>query len=226
MSVPSVSSLADELVTRVIVNLVMNAREAMPEGGRLTIAACEPLFTTRGAGGGTGLGLSTVLSLVQLSGGQVMLASQPGNGTSARLYLPAAARDDAASPAPGGGETILLVEDEAAVRNVTRQILQRRGYTVLAAATPDEALALAAARETSIDLLLSDVVIPEISGPKLARLVRALRPGLPVVFVSGYAEDILVQQMSQIEGAVFLAKPVDPETLLVTLRELLDRHAA
>jgi PAS domain S-box-containing protein len=253
---------------QVIVNLVMNARDAMPEGGRLTIAAratdlpravpavdgvvpagryvvvevedtgvgmdratlaraFEPLFSTKGAGGGTGLGLSTVLSLVQQSGGQVVVASEPGRGTAVRLFLPGVAAEEAAPPAPasGGTETILLVEDEAAVRHVTRQLLQRRGYSVLAAATPDEALAIAATAETQIHLLLSDVVIPDITGPKLARLLRALRPGLPVVFVSGYAEEAVVKQIAQIEGARFLAKPVDPDALLVALRNTLDQAA-
>ncbi len=255
-------------VEQVIVNLVVNARDAMPQGGALTmrtsnvdVAAAstrdhsvapgryvvisvtdtgvgidpetqkrifEPFFTTKEKPHGTGLGLATVYGIVSQSGGHIVVQSEPNRGSTFAIYLPRVAEHAAAASAvPAvavrrGSETILLVEDEDAVRGLTRRCLESSGYTVLQAASAEEALPIAANHSGRLDLLLTDVIMPGASGPELARRLLETRPGTRVLYVSGYTDASMASQGALDDGAFFLQKPFTPESLARKVREVLD----
>ena len=245
-------------IEQVLMNLVVNARDAMPGGGRLTLSTrnhpaadaavthvvlkvadtgCgidsavmahlfEPFFTTKEEGKGTGLGLATVYGIVHQSGGHLDVESAPGEGASFVVYLPRT--DEPATPASAataaagrGHETILVVEDEASIRSLAREILEGQGYAVLEAPGADEALRRAAEHAGPIHLLLTDVVMPGKSGVDLARDLLGLRPGLRVVYMSGYA-DRAVQ--ADAPGVAFVQKPFDPTLLARRVRATLDQR--
>jgi two-component system cell cycle sensor histidine kinase/response regulator CckA len=244
-------------IEQVIVNLVANARDAMPSGGVLTLEAApadgdyvrlsvtdtghgmdeatqrhifEPFFTTKALGEGTGLGLATVHGIVAQSGGSVRVTSAPGAGTTFEVLLPRA-RDGAVRRAtepppsrsrPGGGESILLVEDETAVRTATRRILERAGYAVTEAADGRAAIAVAEGMTRPIELLLTDVLMPGLTGPQLHRQLEAARPGLRVLYVSGYTDDEMLHRGMLLPGAAFLQKPFFGRALLEKVRAVLD----
>jgi two-component system, cell cycle sensor histidine kinase and response regulator CckA len=252
-------------VEQLLLNLTVNARDAMPEGGRLHFAtalgaplpahgdelptvrltvrdtgagmdtetrarAFEPFFTTKAQG--TGLGLATVYAIVEQAGGTVTLASELGRGTTVEILLPGITAAPATAPAhpaaepQAGGETILLVEDEEAIRSLMCDALGELGYRILGAAEADAALGLAEGFAGAIDLLITDVVLPGLSGPHLAERMAALRPGLRVLFISGYPEQIL-DRGEPFEGTVgFLAKPFRPLELARKIRSMLDSPAA
>ncbi|MBK8248514.1 MAG: response regulator [Gemmatimonadetes bacterium] len=255
-------------IEQVLMNLVVNARDAMERGGTIQVRirsrhvetestgpgpnlapgnwailevedtgagmsaellsrVFEPFFTTKGVGEGTGLGLSMVYGLVQQNGGHVELGSVPGRGTTARVYLPLETRPPAAAAEPtlhptvearpsGGSETVLLVEDEAIVRLLAVELLQRLGYRVLVAARPSEALPILADEAEEIDLLITDLVMPEMNGAELYQAAARARPGLRVMYMSGYAPDKILRETVQKPGTFFLAKPF-------TMRQLADR---
>ncbi len=254
---------------QVVMNLAVNARDAMPDGGTLTIETSqvtldeafadahwpvrpgryaqlamsdsgigmdagtqarifEPFFTTKELGKGTGLGLATVYGIVKQSEGFIWVYSEPGIGTTFRIYLPltpAAAEAPVTAPAPavrGGTETILLVEDSAAVREATRRALEAFGYTVVAAPDARAALDVAARRAGPIDLLLTDVVMPGLGGSQLAHELAASRPGARVLFMSGYTDDAIVRQRALFRGTHYLQKPFTRESLARKVREALD----
>ncbi len=254
---------------QVIVNLAINARDAMPEGGNLTIETAnveldqayaqqhggsspgphvmlavsdtgvgmdaetrarifEPFFTTKRRGEGTGLGLSTVYGIVTQSGGSIWVYSEPTRGTTFKVYFPSApAAEPQAVAAPRtegleGTETILLAEDQPEVRSVARAVLERYGYRVLEARHGDEALRILRAHREPIHLLLSDVVMPLMSGPELARLVQLEQSGIRVLYASGYTDDAIVRHGVLDPGVAFLQKPVTPTALLRKIRALLD----
>ncbi len=261
-------------IDQVLVNLAVNARDAMPEGGRLTVEtanvslepaqvqqfteaaagdyvrlavsdtghgmdpatlerAFEPFFTTKPEGRGTGLGLSTVYGIAQQNGGFVHLESAPGRGTTVAVYLPRLASGEAVdapsvepAAASKGGETILLVEDEAALRELGQELLEDLGYAVLAAASGPEALALAAGTGRPIDLLLTDVVMPGMNGHELAERLREARPGLPVLYASGYTADAIAQHGVLAPGLDLIEKPFTAAALAARVRAALDRRAA
>jgi two-component system cell cycle sensor histidine kinase/response regulator CckA len=255
---------------QVVVNLVVNARDALPRGGRVTVRTAavrlgaeqpgneppappgpyvslgvtddgaglspearahlfEPFFTTKELGKGTGLGLATVYGIVKQNNGFIYVDSAPGTGTSVRVYLPpapgpVATTEAGASPAAAarkGSETILLVEDETAVRQFARRALEANGYCVLAAPNGAEALAMAEAHAGPIHVLLTDVVMPGIGGPELARRLSAARPTLRVLYSSGYTDDETVRQGVREAGTAFLQKPFAPEDLLQKVAEVL-----
>jgi two-component system cell cycle sensor histidine kinase/response regulator CckA len=255
-------------LSQVLVNLAVNARDAMPEGGSLTIEAqdaslseeyaethlavapgtyvrlavsdtgagmtteiqarmFEPFFTTKPAGKGTGLGLSTVHGIVKQFGGHIFVYSEPEHGTTIKIYMPRAeAIAAAAAPrkqvaAARGSETILVVEDDAGILSVIRRMLEERGYPVLLAATPQLALELAAGHEGPIHLLLTDVVMPEMSGRQLAERLLRDWPGLPVLFMSGYTDDAMVHQGRLNPDTELLQKPFTTDTLLRRIRRVL-----
>ena len=256
-------------VEQVLMNLVVNARDAMPSGGTLTIETqnvdvdadraeaiggidegpyvgltvrdtgagmdeatlaqiFEPFFTTKGLGQGTGLGLATVYGIVKQAGGGIDVKSTPGKGTTFSIYL---ARREATAPprreeprgveAPEGTETVLVVEDQERLREVLGVVLRGFGYRVIAARDADDALRLSAEEAGPIQLLLTDVVMPRVSGPVLAQRIRESRPGIKVVFMSGFAADAMEQHGRLVQGASLLAKPFRPDDLGRALRAAL-----
>jgi len=259
---PLAPVMADQgQIEQVIVNLATNARDAMPDGGTLTMQtqmvdldgphAClvvtdsgtgidpaiaehvfEPFFTTKEQGRGTGLGLATVHGIVAQAGGRVHVYSEPGLGATFKVYLPAvegsAATLPEARPAPDrteGSETILLCEDEEPLRFMIARILGDAGYEVLSAGGGEEALRIAADRDEPVDALVTDVIMPGLSGPEVAeRLAETGR--LPTLFLSGYTADALRDRAHLPPGSAFLEKPFAPDDLLQALRALLDAHDA
>jgi PAS domain S-box-containing protein len=257
-------------VEQVIVNLAVNARDAMPRGGQLTIATgnanlggadaggpsevrpgpyvvlsvsdtgigmdeatrshvFEPFFTTKEVGQGTGLGLATVYGIVKQSGGEVEVASEVGRGTTFRVFLPALAEAAPDVPAtqgpadpPGGREVVLVVEDEGEVREFTRCLLGRLGYRVLAAGGGAEALRVAEEHTGPIDLLVTDVVMPQMSGRQVAEALRRRRPGLRVLYVSGHTNDARVRHGVEEAEVAFLQKPFSEADLAAKVRQVLD----
>ncbi|HEY7511658.1 MAG TPA: PAS domain S-box protein [Vicinamibacteria bacterium] len=256
---------------QVLLNLAINARDAMPQGGRLVLEAAdvdfdetyarehvggrpgpfvmiavsdtghgmdretqarifEPFFTTKEMGKGTGLGLSTVYGIVKQSGGYIWVYSEPGRGTTFKVYLPRVAqpaaedtaRVPATGPVAGGSETVLLVEDEDSVRELVEELLRAAGYDVLTAGRPADALRLADDCAGPLHLLITDVVMPQMAGPDLARRLRGMRPGLKVLYLSGYSPGIVADRGVLEEGAMFLQKPFSAEALETKVRETLD----
>jgi PAS domain S-box-containing protein len=255
-------------IEQVIMNLAVNARDAMPAGGRLAIETAnveldeayarqhdavqpgryvmlavidsgigmdaetqshifEPFFTTKPKDKGTGLGLSTVYGIVKQSGGNIWVYSEPGGGTTVKIYLPQVdaavetVRPRVELPATGGSETVLLAEDEAPVRKLARKILENLGYTVLDAARGADALSIARSHAGPIHLVLTDVVMPEMGGADLAARVQALRPEAHVLYMSGYTDDTVIRHKVLERETHFLQKPFTPASLARKVREAL-----
>jgi len=266
-------------IEQVILNLAVNARDAMPRGGSLVIETSnvdlpasyakdhvgvfpgphvllavtdsgigmdadtlshifEPFFTTKGPGQGTGLGLATVYGIVAQSGGHVWAYSEPGRGTSFKVYLPRLDQpaDTQRTPAPerrirkredldvpaGGRETVLVVEDEDAVRDLALEILEERGYAVMNATRGDEALRLMNERGSEVDLVLTDVVMPGLDGHQLAAALARTHPEVRILYMSGYAGEAIRHRGALPEGAVVIQKPFSAQTLAARIREVLD----
>jgi len=191
----------------------------------------EPFYTSKATGKGTGLGLSTVYGIVKQSGGEIVVESEPGSGATFHIYLPRiAASTDAAHPARvqaavrAGTETILLVEDEPGVRQLVREMLLRLGYTILEAGSGAEALRIFE-RHQGINLLLTDVIMPQMSGRDLAERLRSLQPSLKVLYMSGYTDDMLAHHGVLEPNVFLLPKPFAPDELAAKLREVLDTAA-
>ena len=190
----------------------------------------EPFFTTKEMGEGTGLGLATVFGIVKQSGGHITVDSEPGLGTTFKIYLPIVEVAAASLPAPQarrathyGTETILLVEDDELVRRLAQRTLQAKGYTILEACSGNEALSFAGQYQNEIDLLLTDVVMPHMSGQELAEKLRTLYPQLKVLFMSGYTDDTMVRHGIQTAKIEFLNKPFLLNALTSKVREVLDK---
>ena len=191
--------------------------------------AFEPFFTTKGAGSGTGLGLYTVAGIVKQSGGAVQLSSQPGHGTSLRVYLPRVDRAPVSveaeaprSAAAGGAETILLVEDDDMVRTLVRETMESSGYRVLEASDPLEARTIAGNCQGAIQLLITDVIMPKASGPELAKELLSVCPGLKVLYMSGHTERAISKRGVRRKKVAFLPKPFTPADLVAKVREVLE----
>jgi PAS domain S-box-containing protein len=257
-------------IEQVIMNLAINARDAMPDGGTVTIetgnvtlddayaaqhvsvipgeyvmlavsdTGCgmdektqsrifEPFFTTKPAGRGTGLGLSTVYGIVKQTGGNIWLYSEPGKGTTFKIYLPAMAAlpEDIGKVAPAeaprrGAGTVLVVEDDEQLRRLTHRALDAQGYTVLVADRGGTALDIARRHKGEIDLLLTDVIMPDTNGRKLAETIRAARPGMRVLYMSGYPDGAIASHGMLEPGVAYLAKPFTTEAITRRVREVLE----
>jgi CheY-like chemotaxis protein len=192
----------------------------------------EPFFTTKEADRGTGLGLATVYGIIKQSGGDITVSSKPGQGTTFEIYLPATETDPndmglaasrTQSVTRGGIETILLVEDEESVRNLMRVVLESQGYTILEACHGGEALSLAGQHQGRLDLLLTDVVMPHMSGRELAERLSTLCPQLKILFISGYTDDKVFRHGLLAAEVEFLPKPFPPTVLISKVREVLDK---
>jgi len=191
----------------------------------------EPFYTTKAIGRGTGLGLPMVYGAVKQHGGTIEVQSEEGTGTTFRIYLPRVDEDvpppKPADPRPaGGGETIVVVEDQEIVRTVTTRLLRRWGYAVHPFESAEDALAAVAAMEEPIHLLITDIVLPNLNGRVLAARMRARRPGISVLFTSGYPRKVIGHHGVLDPGIEFLAKPYSAEVLATRVRELLDGRAA
>jgi PAS domain S-box-containing protein len=257
-------------IEQVLVNLAVNARDAMPDGGRLVIEidrveldeeytdlhpdtapgsyvrlkvsdtgvgmdaatierAFEPFFTTKGKGEGTGLGLATVYGIVTGAGGRVDIYSEPGMGTTVKIHLPASSAmpDEGEAPVEsrptGKGEVVLVVEDEPDVRRMAERILSKGGYSVLSTSGGEEALLLFQEDGQRVDLLLTDVIMPGMLGTELVKRISSIRPGLGVIFMSGYSHEVLAPEaLADQTNAAFIEKPFNAGELLRTVRGLLD----
>jgi len=256
---------------QVIMNIVVNARDAMPQGGKLTIETAnvdldeaytrkhgvkiepgpyvmlaisdtgtgmdeetqshifEPFFTTKEKGKGTGLGLSTVYGIVKQSGGYIWVYSEPGEGTIFKIYLPRVKGDvevlkkrQGSKDIPQGSETVLVVEDDEMVRNLTRKILKMYGYNVLEAQNGEAALRVSKQQDGPIHLLIIDVVMPDISGRELAERLQRLRPEMKVLYMSGYTENAIGHHGVLDPGVAFIQKPFTHEDLIRRTRKVLD----
>ncbi len=258
-------------IEQLVMNLVVNARDAMPDGGRLTLEAAdvvleesyvaahaeaqpgphvllavsdtgcgmdngtlerifEPFFTTKPAGQGTGLGLATVYAITKHAGGHIMVYSEPGRGTTFKIYLPAVEEPSEkrrAAPAetapPTGSETVLVCEDDRMVRHLAAHLLRDAGYTVIEAENGAQALHLAAEHGGPIHLLVTDVIMPDMNGAKLAEALTAARPEVRTLFVSGYTSNVIAHHGVLDEGVDFLEKPFSRRALLHRVRDVLDR---
>jgi CheY-like chemotaxis protein len=261
-------------VEQVILNLCVNARDAMPDGGRLTIETAnieldmsdsgehsirgpneyvmlavsdtgvgmdaeiksrifEPFFTTKSPDKGTGLGLATVHGIVKQSGGDIWVYSEPGHGTTFKIFLPKSteiaddAKDDRARPkASRGTETVLLAEDEEAVRKLTQRVLERAGYNVLTAKDGPDAMRVAELHLGVIDLLVTDMVMPTMNGRQLADNLRGVRPALRTLFLSGYTDSGVLPKGQLSTGEHFLQKPFTNDTLTNRVRSIMDARSA
>jgi CheY-like chemotaxis protein len=191
----------------------------------------EPFFTTKEKSKGTGLGLSMVYGIVKQSSGNIWVYSEPGHGTTIKIYLPRVEEDldtlhgrDKTDFLPRGRETVLLVEDEPSVRDLAHRLLNQQGYKVLEAANGEEALRVAQEHNgEEIHLLLTDVVMPQMGGKELAEKLKTLRPDIKVLYTSGYTDDAIVHQGILEHGTYFLQKPFSLKTLSHKVREVLDR---
>ncbi len=258
-------------IEQVLMNLAVNARDAMPQGGKLALETAnadldaaytqanpellpgpyvmvsvsdtgigmdqatkahifEPFFTTKDPGKGTGLGLATVFGIVKQSNGHIAVASEPGRGATFKIYLPVVAEaislgksHPSPKAPPLGKETILLSEDDPAVRALARHALQMHGYTVLEAGQGDRALQIAEEYKGTIHLLVTDVVMPVMSGRELAERLAAIRPGLKVLYMSGYTDDAVIRHGVSLAETAFLQKPFTPSSLAAKVREVLDQ---
>ncbi|HEY0349531.1 MAG TPA: PAS domain S-box protein [Pyrinomonadaceae bacterium] len=257
-------------IEQVLLNLAVNSRDAMPQGGCLMIETrnvhfsapitrvgstiepghyvllsisdngsgmdaeiqaqiFEPFFTTKGVGKGTGLGLSTVYGIVKQSGGNVWVYSEPGKGTAFKIYLPRVDEVEEAEiglPAPAasrGNETILLVEDEEQVRNLSKEILEGYGYSVLAAPDGSAGLSLGKEFPGRIDLVLTDVIMPQMGGKELVDRLKSVRPESKILFMSGFTDDAIIHHGVSDDGVFFLQKPFSTECLAAKVREVLDQ---
>jgi CheY-like chemotaxis protein len=259
---------------QVVVNLAVNARDAMPAGGKLTIETAnvtldwtyiqnhaevipgeyvmlavsdngigipedvqthifEPFFTTKEVDRGTGLGLATCFGIIKQSDGHIWVYSEPGQGTTFKVYLPRILKSEAGSrfghaelsDLPRGNETVLLVEDEAALRDLSLRMLHQQGYNVLEAANGDEALRVIQKHgDNNIDLVVTDVVMPQMGGKALADKLKIIRPNIKILFTSGYADNAIVHHGVLESDIDFLQKPFSLEMLVRRVREVLDKN--
>ena len=257
-------------IEQILLNLVVNARDAMPQGGKLEIETAnielgeasahrfvvvppgryvmvavrdtgigmdsntqahifEPFFTTKEKEMGTGLGLATVYGIVKQSGGYIWVYSEPQGGTAFNIYLPSVEGSaepfqpsEAREQVLGGTETVLLVEDEEPLRALAARVLGERGYKVLESTSPEHALQIGEQYQEPIHMLLTDVVLPRMSGRRIAEQIAPIRPGMKVLYMSGYTDDAVVRHGVLEASAAFLQKPFTPAALARKVREVLD----